>query len=551
MIFTALGDSAVVAHLGEPNSSRTLDRVRRLAAALKGAEIDGFTDVVPAYATVTVFYDPARFRLGEEGPYEAACRAVSRCAAAEGVEARRLPRRPAGRRVVDIPVCYGGENGPDLEAIAERAKLSPEDVVALHSAADYPVQAVGFLPGFPYLAGLPEALATPRRGTPRARVPAGSVGIGGGQTGIYPIESPGGWHLIGRTPETLFNPRADPPSLLRVGDRVRFRPIPPEAFAPAAPSEPAGPPSFAGPGITLVRPGLLTTVQDLGRAGLRSEGVPLSGAADPFALRVANLLAGNPEDAAGLEVMLAGPELEFEEETVVAVAGADFEGAPAWRAIRIAAGQRLAFGECLRGCRAYIAVSGGIATEPVLGSRSTYLRGGFGGWEGRALRAGDRLPVGRPSGAPPRLGGIVSPGIRPGYSPAPTLRVVPGPQAPEFGPELFDATFAVGRQSDRMGLRLEGPELARKAGHELASSAVTPGTVQIPPDGRPIVLLADGQTIGGYPQAAVVAAVDLPLAAQLRPGDRVRFQAIDLAEADRLARARDRDLAFLRTGLGR
>lgn len=300
--------------------------------------------------------------------------------------------------------------------------------------------------------------------------------------------------------------------------------------------------------ISVIRGGMLTTVQDLGRSGHRAAGVPLGGAMDSFALRVANLLVGNPENAAALECTLLGPELVFSADTVIALGGADFEGVAAWQPMAVHAGDRVKLGAARRGCRGYLAVAGGIEVPPMLGSRSTYLRGGFGGFQGRALRDGDTVTVPDVSRWMTDHWRIDA-RILPAYLSAPTVRVVRGAQLDDFGAALFEAEFKILPQSDRMGIRLGGAKLARIGAVELVSSAVAPGTVQVPPDGQPIVLMADAQTIGGYPQAANVISVDLPLVAQLRPGDRVRFVEVPLEEAHRLALVREHVLAMLHEGL--
>jgi inhibitor of KinA len=215
-----LGDSAVVATLGTRIDTATLASVLGFAASVAAARGKGIVDVVPAYATVTVFYDPAQFTEAGEDAYDEVRRLLEACA----MRGRAADHAPAGR-TVEIPVCYGGEMGPDVGAVAASAGMGPDEVAARHAASDYLVYAIGFTPGFPFLGGLPEALATPRRATPRARVPAGSVGIGGPQTGVYPIASPGGWQLIGRTPLALFEAAREPAALLRPGDAVRFRAI--------------------------------------------------------------------------------------------------------------------------------------------------------------------------------------------------------------------------------------------------------------------------------------------------------------------------------------
>lgn len=296
------------------------------------------------------------------------------------------------------------------------------------------------------------------------------------------------------------------------------------------------------------RGGMQTTVQDLGRTGHRGAGVPLCGAMDPVALRVANLLVGNAENAAALEFALVGPELEFSQDTVVALGGVEWEGLPSWQPVAVRAGERVKIGTAKRGCRGYLAVAGGITVDPVMGSRSTYLRGSFGGFQGRALHDGDVLPL---PAVTRQLGDHwrIDARVLPAYSPHPVVRVLRGAQTEEFGAALFETEFKVSPQSDRMGLRLAGSTLVRSNKADLISSAVAPGTVQVPPDGKPIVLMADAQTIGGYPQGAHVISVDLPLMAQLRPGDAVRFAEVSLTEAQKLALAHEHTLALLREGL--
>ncbi len=300
--------------------------------------------------------------------------------------------------------------------------------------------------------------------------------------------------------------------------------------------------------IKVIRAGMLTTVQDLGRPGRRAAGVPLAGAMDPVALRVANLLVGNPENSAALEFTLRGPELEFSVETMVALGGADFGGGPLWQPLTIPAGGRLNLPAARSGCRGYLAVAGGFDVAPVLGSRATYLRAALGGHEGRALRDGDVLRAGAPHR---EIVGRwhIDERILPAYSASPTVRVLRGAHAGEFGPEIFATPFSVSPKSDRMGVRLSGPALARASAAELVSMTVVPGTVQVPPDGQPIVLMADAQTIGGYPQIAHVISVDLPLVAQLRPGDTLRFREVTLAEAHELAHVRERQIGMLHEGL--
>jgi antagonist of KipI len=300
--------------------------------------------------------------------------------------------------------------------------------------------------------------------------------------------------------------------------------------------------------VNVLHAGMLTTVQDLGRRGHLAEGVPFGGAADPFALRVANLLVGNAEDAPALEITLTGPELAFSGPAWIAVCGARFENIPAWRPVRVEAGGRLKFGKRLQGCRAYLSVSGGFDVERVMDGRGTFLAAGIGGYQGRSLCNGDLvrfLPSER------QLLGHWSLDERmiPRYSREPTVRVMPGAHAGEFGDALYSARFGVTARSDRMGIRLDGPKLVRAVGGDLVSTAVAPGTIQVPPDGNPIVLMADAQTLGGYPRVAHVASVDIPLLAQLAPGDGVRFARTTVADAHALSHTWEHGLALLRQGL--
>lgn len=307
--------------------------------------------------------------------------------------------------------------------------------------------------------------------------------------------------------------------------------------------------------IEILKPGVITMVQDLGRTGYLGSGMPGGGAMDRLALRVANLLVENPVGAAGLETWMAGPVLLFRTEALVAVCGASFAGVPAWQPFVVKAGEMLSLAELESGCRGYMAVAGGLVVPLVMGSASTYLRAGLGGHEGRALRKGDRMLVG-PSAVIVQ-GQVdhwhISPTVLPAYSTQPVVRVTRGAQWEWFTEEtqykLFGARYSVLPKSDRMGLRLLGAQLALKAPREMKSEAVAFGSIQVPPEGQPIVLMADRQTIGGYPKIAEVISVDLPLLAQLRPGDRVLFTHVSLDEAQALYLAEEHALSRLHEGL--
>jgi antagonist of KipI len=299
--------------------------------------------------------------------------------------------------------------------------------------------------------------------------------------------------------------------------------------------------------LRIFRPGLFTTVQDLGRPGLGAIGVPASGAMDSFALRAANLLVGNHEGAAGLEFTLSGPEISFEEDVAVALVGSRFEcklsgnEVPHEEAFLARAGDILGVGRTLEGARGYLAVGGGITMPPVLGSLSTFPAGGFGGLDGRALRTGDELSTGEPSETT-RLRRLER-GLRIGYRREATLRVVPGPQEDRFtkaGRETFyRSEYRVSSRSDRIGVRLEGAAVARVSEADLDPEGLVAGAIQIPADGRPILLANDQPTTGGYTKIATVISVDLSVLAQVKPGDSIRFVAVGVEEARRLWRDRE------------
>lgn len=295
--------------------------------------------------------------------------------------------------------------------------------------------------------------------------------------------------------------------------------------------------------LEILDPGFFTTVQDGGRVGWARTGVPPSGPMDWAAFAAANTLVGNPPDAAGLEITLSGPMLRFSSEGLIAVCGAEFAlrvGAlpvPMWHAVYVRAGRTVTFGPRRSGARAYLAIAGGVALPPFLGSQSTYVQGEFGGLDGRALRAGDQLPLGpSPVRHPALRAGRVWPADRrPPYAPSPTLRVILGPQDDHFtevGLTAFlNDPYTVTPESDRMGYRLSGPVVSHADLAGMTSDGVVMGSVQIPPDGQPIVMMADHQTTGGYPKIATVIRADLPLLAQCLPGDRVHFRAVSLEEA--------------------
>lgn len=317
--------------------------------------------------------------------------------------------------------------------------------------------------------------------------------------------------------------------------------------------------------LQIIKSGSFTTVQDLGRSGYQRYGVVVSGGMDDYALRAANLILGNDENDAVLEMTMQGPIIRFEHNTRISICGADFSATingrnvPMWRPICVKAGSVLEFGYAADGCRTYLAVSGGIQLPPVLESRSTYVRGGMGGLSGRALQKEDTLPITkqldlRNASFGTKPFGIeqwyLSQSILPVYSNHPVLRFIEGPEYKLFEDKSIEALmqeqFTIDPQSDRMGYQLKGHALRLKHPYEMLSEAVTVGTMQIPPSGDPILLLKDRQTTGGYPRIAQVITVDIPLLAQLKPHDTVRFQEVTHEEAEKLFIERERQFRLIK-----
>ncbi len=580
-----VGEGARLVELGEVGPETTA-RARALADRILNEPLPGILDVLPAYRTVLIRFDSCRL-TGDSGG----------CDGCGTLSPPWSLSRMSGGRVVEIPVCYGNEYGPDLEDVAAHVGLEPDEVVRQHAGALYRVEFLGFSPGFPFLSGLPAALATPRLGTPRTRVPAGSVAIGGPQTGFYPLPSPGGWRLIGRVLNLGFDPARPETLPYGPGDMIRFISVPPNEIpsrpdrarqpsgsvatsrpcrgaahrplvraAPAARTPTANGASSTrqrrtsdgnnlqnnSPSLLVRRPGPYTTVQDLGRIGLARMGYAPAGAMDRAALQTANVLVGNPAGAAALEIALAGAEFEAEGDIMIAVTGADLspildgEPLPLYHAAAMRTGTRLHFAAPRHGLRAYLAVAGGIAVPEVLGSRATDLVGGIGGLDARLLQAGDCLPVGPHEGP---IAGYELTCPPAGPTSNLTLRVVWGPEDDWFSEEtraLFvETAFRVSDRGDRTGMRLMGGTILAATARSLASEGAVPGAIQVPPDGQPIVLLADSRGVGGYPKIAVVIEADLDLPAQAEPGTIVRFTAVSESEARRLAKAYRASLATL------
>jgi KipI family sensor histidine kinase inhibitor len=522
MRWKALGDSALMLAADETALAPT-----ELAARVLSSGIEGITDCIAAPSSVAVYAEPDfQQRI------------------ADSLNSLDLSRSTAARpraRCIRVPVKYGEE----LHAVADLLGMAAEEVISLHCSARYTVSTVGFSPGFPYLTGLDPRLSLPRKPSPR-RVSAGSVAIAGEHAGIYPFDSQGGWHVLGRTDLVCFNARAETPSLFRPGDKVEFLPVAELAARPRTREMP----SAACGSIEVLVPGMSTTIQDLGRPGFRSSGVTPGGAADPVSAMVANILCGNDRNAAVLECTLTGPLLRSREAlTYVCVGwGADITGRP----LRVGPGEEIDLRGGLAGFRGVIAFAGGIRIPKLMNSGATDLRACFGGLSGRALRAGDvlDLELSNPCACHPS-----AKTLWPGTTENPTVteirflanrdpKMFPDEEIRAFTTHLYE----VSTDGDRTGMRLNGPVVGSLESGVMHSLPIVKGAVQIPPDGRPIVLLPECQTLGGYPQIGWVISADLPTLARARPGSKIRFVETGLDEARIAWRDLQRSLGLLETG---
>ncbi len=519
------GDAALLVEVEDPGRAGS-DEVLALTAALREAALGGVADLVPAARTVLVI-GSGGVDLGELGSAVAAI--------ADRAELRAGVDFEAADDIV-IPVRY---DGPDLTDVARLSGLSAAEVIARHTGTRWRAAFIGFAPGFAYLTGDGPGLDVPRRAESRTTVPAGSVALAGGFSAVYPTASPGGWQLIGSTDVPLWDIDRDPPSLIGPGQWVRFvdggstpRPDPGEV---AENADDATGVDAAGIGaLEVLRTGPLSVFQDLGRVGLADVGVGRSGAADRSSYLAANRLVGNDDNAAAVECVLGGLSLRAIVDVRVAVTGAaapitvDGEAARFGVPVNLAAGQMIKLGTPKSGLRTYLSVYGGFDPPRVLGSCSTDTLSGLGP---KPLRRGDLLRVGTASGSTNEMPAVES---RVPDSGVVTLRAVLGPRDDWFtsAADLAVGEWVVSPNSNRVGLRLDRPQgeslqeaplLRRKDSRELPSEGLALGSVQVPPSGQPVLFLADHPVTGGYPVIAVVPQDDVDLAAQIRPGQRVRF----------------------------
>ncbi|WP_416797635.1 5-oxoprolinase/urea amidolyase family protein [Ciceribacter azotifigens] len=508
-----------------------LDETLALFASLQADPVPGVEDLVPAARTLMIRFRPER---------------LSAATLAAAIAGRDLSVRTApSEHLVEIPVRYDGE---DLDEVARLTGLSVEEVIRRHTESEFTVAFCGFAPGFGYLVGGDPALQVPRRQSPRMRIPAGSVALAGAFSGVYPQASPGGWQIIGTTPEKMWDLSRDPPALFQPGYRVRFVDLEKRGLTTTAAARPASAENVSDAGevghtVTVFKvlaapiPALL---QDLGRFGQTGQGVSASGALDQGALKAANRVVGNPPGWPCLEITLGGFSFEARARAVVAFAGApcpilvrDAAGreieAVGYQPIALEPGDVVTLGHPPAGMRSYLAVRGGFSVKPVLGSASTDTLAVIGpepvGAGAVLALADDREGLTSvsltetPAFAAPKPGEIV------------TLDVVLGPRTDWFTKaglaSLTDQLWTVTPQSSRVGIRLSGEQpIERRDSAELPSEGTATGAIQVPHSGQPVLFLADHPLTGGYPVIGAVAEYHLDLAGQIPANAKIRFRPV-------------------------
>ncbi|CAH0342883.1 5-oxoprolinase/urea amidolyase family protein [Rhizobium sp. CECT 9324] len=504
-----------------------LDETLALFASLEADPVDGIVDMVPAARTLMIRFRPEKLTAEQ----------LAAAIATRDLSARVAP----SDMLVEIPVNYDGE---DLADVAQLTGLSVEDVIRHHTDSTFTVAFCGFAPGFGYLVGGDPALQVPRRQSPRTKIPAGSVALAGAFSGVYPQNSPGGWQIIGTTPEKMWDLSRDPPALFQPGYRVRFVDLAKSsrAFATSTKLATAASvvPSAADLTFKVLAAPMPALFQDLGRFGQTGQGVSSSGALDQGALKAANRVVGNPAGTPVLEIILGGFSFEVSGRTVLGIAGApcpitirDASGrsieASTYQPIALESGDVVTLGQAAKGMRSYLSVRGGFAVKPVLGSASTDTLAVVGP---DPVTAGTVLTINTETGGLSSVSLTEAPAFdHPASGDVVTLDVVMGPRSDWFTETgiatLSSQLWQVTPQSNRVGIRISGDvALERKDKAELPSEGTATGAIQVPHSGQPVLFLADHPLTGGYPVIGTVAEYHLDLAGQIPVNAQIRFRPV-------------------------
>lgn len=537
----ACGTNAITLSIGESIDLSVNASIMALAAALRQQAIVGVKDIIPAYNSLTVVYDA--FVIRKAVPKSTAFEWMQKLIenTFTGIETNQATTS----RLITIPVCYDTSLAPDLATIAAAKKLTVEEIIRLHTSTIYHVYMLGFLPGFAYMGSVAATIQMPRLAQPRTTVAAGSVGIAGEQTGIYPFASPGGWNIIGQTPLNLFDAHNASPTLFLPGDEVQFEAISlatfhrlqqekPNTFNTATPAK----------GLQVLKAGIADTIRAVGRFGHQHLGIPPNSCMDMIAATTANFLVGNDAEAAVIEMHFPASMFIVEQDCLLALSGADFmayvDDKPITNSTVFTAKRSsvIQFKAPKQGRVCYLAVRGGFNVPKWLNSYTTNPPAKAGGWNGSFLQAGATLGFNNTSFINLKPKNNWKANLAPCYTADDLIRIIKGP-AFDFLTEdavamLLSSTFSISINSNTMGFRLVGEALQLTQPQEMISSAVVMGTVQLLPDGSLLILMSDHQTTGGYPVVAYVAAVDLPKLAQSSIGKHISFQCISTEAAEDL-----------------
>lgn len=547
-----LGDAAILVDFrGFPDP---LSKIHQLSELLLSSSPTWFLDLIPGIDTLLV-----ALRFANNNYRDTRANAKLEI---EGLLKKLLGEKKQAEKkevIHRIRVCYDPELAPDLLASAQKCNLTVREFINRHKNSPIRVDILGFMPGFSYCSGLDPTLRLPRLESPRTSVPAGSVAIAELQTAIYPQPTPGGWNIIGRSPDVLFDASKPNPSLLAPGDRIefveidlaQFRKIELQKSVKAEQSRAKS--KSATLAIEVLSPGLQTTIQGLPRYGYSHLALSAGGPMDLEGARLANALLGNPRDAAGLEITGEGAKLLFHDDVWVAWVGArcisqvNGHAVPGNRPVFVRKGETLSFGSMTQGYRLFLAMSGGIDSDFILGGRGSHLSAGIGGkvlQKGEILHLSNALDIYKIpffkklqaeqvsfpkwSIASPSLPGKKTQLI---YA-LPSIHISALSDVEQES--LWKTVWTVSSQSNRMGMRLEGDFKTLESLTGIASQGIWFGTVQLPPSGQPILMMAEHQTTGGYPRLMEIVSSERSKLAQLRPGDKIQFSPISLDEADHL-----------------
>lgn len=548
-----VGDTGLLVSFEQTISTEISTKVLALRSALQASEEKkrGYIqDLVPSYCALLVIYNPQLMSYLD----------IKRLIINSLSQIGHL-EMPQGRQV-ELSVDYSVDYGLDQDRIMAHTGLSMQEIIKRHTEQNYQVYMLGFLAGFPYLGGMDQSLATPRLDSPRTAISPGSVGIAGGQTGVYTVTSPGGWNILGRTHHLLFDPSKKDPFLLEAGDRLKFI----ESNQPhlKITGEKTNPLALVAdsneidrrPVFEVVQQGMLTTVQDYGRYGYLSFGISSAGVMDKISYRyLLALLEENLNETlsdsslAVLEWVVTGPILKATADGIIALGGS-VEGASIneqailpWQVYAIKAGDLLKLGQVAVGLRGYLAIKGGFLTEVVLGSRSADKQNGLCNQSlekgsyllGRVASEKDFELVGRRCNVPAHLESLKQ---AVSNQAAVEVGVVFGPQSDYFTEEgithFLNEAWTTGQQMNRMGIRLDGSPIAMERASDIISDGINLGAIQVSGNQLPMIMLNDRQTVGGYAKIGNVIEADMSLLGQIGPNMKLRFKAMSVSEAHEL-----------------